>query len=154
MLSPYNARVVSCVVSCVREVGEDFQYENAEQWYINLDRAIKAVNANGTINLQYSTPSLYVQARNAERIQWPTKTDDFFSYAFSYDTPESPNSYWTGYLTSRPALKWYIRETSAFLQVVRHFELFTGGAGEASEQLWEAQSVAQHHESAIHMHAS
>ena len=122
------------------------QYENAEQWYINLDRAIKAVNANGTITLQYSTPSLYVKARSAEPVQWPIKTDDFFPYAFSYDTPDSPNSYWTGYLSSRPTLKGYIRETSALLQVVRHFELFSGVAGSASEQLWEAQAVLQHHD--------
>ena len=94
----------------------------------------------------YSTPSLYIKARNAEPIQWPTKTDDFFPYAFSYDTPDSPNSYWTGYLTSRPTLKGYIRETSGFLQVVRHFELFTGVGSDASEQLWEAQAVVQHHD--------
>ena len=66
--------------------------------------------------------------------------------AFSYDTPDSPNSYWTGYLSSRPALKYYIRETSNFLQIVRHFELYTGGDGRASEQLWEAQAVVQHHD--------
>jgi alpha-mannosidase len=46
---------------------------------VNLDKVIKAVNANGTIRMQYSTPSLYVKAKNAEKVQWPTKTDDYVS---------------------------------------------------------------------------
>ena len=39
-----------------------------------------------------------------------------------------------------------MRTLSSFLQVVRHFELFTGADGTASEPFWEAQSVAQHHD--------
>ena len=58
----------------------------------------------------------------------------------------SAHSYWTGYFTSRPALKGYVRSMSSFLQVVRHFEVFTGADGAASEPFWEAQSVAQHHD--------
>jgi lysosomal alpha-mannosidase len=122
-------------------MGSDFQYENAEKWFINLDRAIKAVNANQTaIKLQYSTPSLYIKAKNAEQVQWPTKTDDYFPYA------DGADNYWTGYFTSRPALKGYVRTSSSFLQVVRHFEVFSGGDGAASELFWDAQSVAQHHD--------
>ena len=79
------------------------------------------------------------------RSVWPSCARRL-QYAFSYDTPDSGNSYWTGYLTSRPTLKRYIRETSNFLQTVRHFELYTGGDGSASEQLWEAQAVVQHHD--------
>ena len=52
----------------------------------------------------------------------------------------------TGYFTSRPALKRYIRLSGAFLQVVRHFEVFSGEDGTVTEPLWEAQSVAQHHD--------
>lgn len=54
------------------------QYENAEQWFINLDKAIEIANRNGTVKLIYSTPSQYVRAKNAEPVQWPTKRDDFF----------------------------------------------------------------------------
>ena len=80
MRSSFVAQVLFAarVLVPVAAQGEDFQYENAEQWYINLDKAIKHVNANGTITLKYSTPSEYVKARNAEAVQWPTKTDDFF----------------------------------------------------------------------------
>ena len=106
----------------------------------NLDKIIDGVNAEGSIKAMYSTPSIYLKAKNAEPVQWTVKTDDFFPYA------DGPDSYWTGYFTSRPALKRYIRVSSAFLQVARHMELIGGGDGTATEQLWEAQSVAQHHD--------
>ena len=104
------------------------------------------MNANGTIRLQYSTPSLYVRAKNSEPVVWPTKTGDFFPYGYCDNPADNPNAYFAGYFTSRPALKHYVRETSTLLQIVRHFELYTGGNGSASEQLWEAQGVVQHHD--------
>ena len=36
--------------------------------------------------------------------------------------------------------------TSAYLQVVRHWEVFIGGNGSVTQTLWEAQGVAQHHD--------
>jgi len=111
-------------------MGSDFMYQNAEKFYINMDKIIKAVNANGTVKAMYSTPSIYLKARNAESITWPVKTDDYFPYA------DGPTSYWTGYFTSRPALKYYVRKSSAHLQVVRHFEVVTGANGTASERFW------------------
>lgn len=59
-------------------MGSDFQYESARQWYENLDLLMEAVQADGRINIQYSTPSLYVQAKNQENVTYSVKTDDFF----------------------------------------------------------------------------
>jgi lysosomal alpha-mannosidase len=42
---------------------------------------------------------------------WTTKQDDFFPY------PSDENSYWTGYFTSRPTLKFFERQGNNFLQV-------------------------------------
>lgn len=70
-------------------------------------------NADGRIHLFYSTPEAYSAAKYAEGLAWPLKEDDFFPYA------DGPHQYWTGYFTSRPALKRYIRSTSAFFQAVR-----------------------------------
>ena len=56
------------------------------------------------------------------------------------------SAFWTGYFTSRPALKRYVRQTSSFLQVSRHWEAWTGGNGSTTQALWEAQGVAQHHD--------
>ena len=151
--------------------GSDFQHEQSEMWMTNLDSIIDGVNAEGTIKAMYSTPSIYLKAKHAENVQWSVKTDDFFPYADGGDSywtgsASSPtrllshtrvqlsshtvirhlSSLYVRYFTSRPALKRYIRLSSAFLQVARHMELFSGGDGSATEALWEAQSVAQHHD--------
>ncbi|XP_019849873.1 PREDICTED: lysosomal alpha-mannosidase-like, partial [Amphimedon queenslandica] len=91
-------------------MGEDFMYENAHEWYDNLDKLIKYVNtmSNGSINVMYSTPSIYLKYLNEEKnVMWSTKSDDFFPYA------DSPWDYWTGYFTSRPAIKRYERMCNA-----------------------------------------
>ena len=43
--------------------GSDFQYQNADHWYRNLDKLIHYVNQNGTVNAFYSTPSLYTDQK-------------------------------------------------------------------------------------------
>ena len=57
-----------------------------------------------------------------------------------------PHSYWTGFYTSRPALKRYIRLNSAFLQAARQIEVWAGGNGNGTALLWDAIAVAQHHD--------
>jgi alpha-mannosidase len=121
-------------------MGSDFMYENAEIWLVNLDRIIKAVNVNGTVQARYSTPSEYVRAKLAEGIQYSVKTDDFFPYI------SDPNSAWTGFFTTRPGLKGYVRSQSVLLQVARQLEVVTGRNGSGSERLWEALALAQHHD--------
>ena len=51
--------------------------------------------------------------------KWTTKTDDFFPYA------STPFVYWTGYFTSRPALKRYERYANNILQVTRQLNGFS-----------------------------
>ena len=58
----------------------------------------------------YSTPSKYLDA--VKNMSLELKTDDFFPYA------DCPHCYWTGYFTSRPALKGYVRKNNNLLQVV------------------------------------
>ena len=62
--------------------------------------------SNGSIRYQYSTPSKYINAVKKYDIEWPVKTDDGFPYS------DQPNSYWTGFYTSRPTDKIYIRDIS------------------------------------------
>lgn len=121
-------------------MGSDFQYEDAREWFENLDRIIKYVNLDGRVNTFYSTPERYLAAKASEDIAWPLKTDDFFPYA------DFPHAFWGGYFTSRPALKRYVRDTSAVLQVARQICLF-GDVGTAGlEKLNEAQGLVQHHD--------
>ena len=66
----------------------------------------------------YSTPSCYLYALNQANRTWTSKTDDFFPYA------NHPHGYWTGYFTSRPALKRYERYSNNILQVTRQLNAF------------------------------
>ena len=72
--------------------GADFQYQNAAQNFVNIDKLIQNFNAKfDDIKLQYSTPSCYINAINEEgklnsSYSWPTKQDDFFPYADSKST--------------------------------------------------------------------
>lgn len=121
-------------------LGSDFQYSNAHTWYKNLDKLIDYVNKDGRVNVFYSTPSLYVQAKLASNISWSVKTDDFFPYA------DCPHCYWTGYFTSRPALKRYVRINSGYLNAARQLEVLTKKDGTQTLALEEALGVAQHHD--------
>ena len=46
--------------------GTDFQYQNSDHWFTNLDKLIHYLKQNGTINAFYSTPSLYVDAKKKD----------------------------------------------------------------------------------------
>ena len=59
---------------------------------------------------------------------------------------DGPGSQWTGYFTSRPGVKGYVRSSSIALQIARQLEVFTGGDGTGTEAAWEAVAVAQHHD--------
>lgn len=65
----------------------------------------------------YSTPSCYIKSVNKENLVLSTKEDDFFPYV------QSGYSYWTGYYTSRPTLKYLIRLATNFLQVKLVFKI-------------------------------
>ncbi|KAK3861068.1 hypothetical protein Pcinc_032926 [Petrolisthes cinctipes] len=129
----------------IMTMGEDFNYQSADMWYKNLDKLIRYVNArqgNGSrVNVFYSTPSCYLDSLHRANMTWPTKKDDFFPYASGNHT------YWTGYFTSRAALKGHVRATNAFLQAVKQVSVLTGlGADPRLEGLKEAMGVLQHHD--------
>ena len=125
-------------------MGSDFQWESAHIWYHNLDILIDNLNQKHSdkVKVFYSTPTRYVEAIHAANLTWEVKTDDFFPYA------NCPFCYWTGYFTSRPGLKGYVRELNSFLQTCRHMEFFTKGDhhGLSSDKLTKAVGLAQHHD--------
>jgi hypothetical protein len=48
-----------------------------------------------------STPSEYIKALKEEDVKWPVKVGgDFFPYG-----SDEKNNFWSGYFSSRPALK-------------------------------------------------
>ncbi|KAJ8001680.1 hypothetical protein DPEC_G00171970 [Dallia pectoralis] len=135
----------------IMTMGSDFQYENANLWYKNLDKLIRYVNqkqSNGSrVNVLYSTPSCYLQELHRANLTWTLKRDDFFPYA------DAAHDLWTGYFTSRPALKRYERISNGYLQTCNHMEVLGGptsrkgvfGVGD-SYTMKKAMAVAQHHD--------
>ena len=132
----------------IMTMGSDFQYSNAHLWFKNLDKLMVYVNQrqdNGSkVNIFYSTTSCYLYSLYKSNQKWPVKTDDFFPYA------HRPHSFWTGYFTSRVALKDYVRRTSNFFQAVRQLSAFANlndtNTQDALDTLSRALGVVQHHD--------
>uniref|UniRef100_A0A1W7RA88 Alpha-mannosidase n=1 Tax=Hadrurus spadix TaxID=141984 RepID=A0A1W7RA88_9SCOR len=131
----------------IMTMGNDFNYQNADTWFKNLDKLMTYINKQlkneSKINVIYSTPSCYLKSVNALNYTWGSKSDDFFPYA------SDPHAYWTGYFTSRPSVKGYFRQANNVLQVCK--QLYTlARLGSKSEDdlivLREALGVAQHHD--------
>ncbi|CAN6485588.1 unnamed protein product [Victoria cruziana] len=123
-------------------MGTDFKYQYAHTWFRQMDKLIHYVNEDGRVNALYSTPSIYTDAKHAANESWPRKTDDFFPYA------DRANAYWTGYFTSRPAFKRYVRTLSGYYLAARQLEFLKGrtDAGPSTDALADALAIAQHHD--------
>ncbi|XP_024378993.1 alpha-mannosidase At3g26720 isoform X1 [Physcomitrium patens] len=123
-------------------MGEDFSYGNANTWFKQIDKLIHYANMDGRVNAFYSTPSMYLDAVHAANATWHLKTDDYFPYS------DCPHCFWTGYFTSRPALKGYVRKLSALLQAARQVEFLVGkvSSGPNTDSLEEAVAILQHHD--------
>ncbi|WCJ28983.1 Alpha-mannosidase [Euphorbia peplus] len=123
-------------------MGDDFQYQYAETWFRQMDKLIHYVNKDGRVHALYSTPSIYTDAKNAADESWPLKTDDYFPYA------DGENAYWTGYFTSRPGFKGYVRYLSGYYLAARQLEFLVGkkSSGPSSYSLGNALGIAQHHD--------
>jgi len=100
--------------------GSDFQYQNADHWYHNLDKIIHYVNLNGSVNLFYSTPSLYVDQKKKAANTWEKRYDDVFPLA------DDAHNYWSGYFSSRIALKRQVRFATNFLTTARQLGMASG----------------------------
>ena len=94
-------------------MGSDFNYENADTWFANMDALIHYVNLDGRVNVMYSTPSIYTDAKLASVPSWPINTADYVPYS------EYAHAFHTGSFTSRAALKGYVRESSSLSAAAR-----------------------------------
>lgn len=130
-------------------MGMDFHYRDANKWYTNLDVLVDEIQANPhkyRINLVYSTPSCYLKnIHKQSHVTLPVKLDDFFPYA------DAHNSYWTGYFTSRPGLKYQIVMGNNFLQAAKQLSVLANpqtnqDAVSELEPLQETLGILQHHD--------
>jgi hypothetical protein len=117
-------------------------------YFKNLDKLMKYVNQDGRLNMFYSTPSIYTEAKNAaalaQNLTFPTKQDDFFPYA------DDSHAFWSGYYTSRPALKRFIRDLSGEFQSLRLIQATSPSSAGTNTpgmvQFRKALAVSQHHD--------
>lgn len=140
-------------------MGDDFRFQNAKQYFDSSNALIDYYNENlgkkYNIELIYSTPSMYVDAVNAENLTWTTKYDDMFPYA------DNEYSYWTGYFSSRANDKEYIRRAQHSLassnkmfafnslnQEIIETSDFAQKAVETKFKMMDAVGIIQHHDAA------
>lgn len=74
-------------------MGGDFQYSNANQVFVSMDKLIKAANAKSDetkIVFKYSTPSCYVKSLSDAQPRLSQRTGDTFPHS------TANHSYWTG----------------------------------------------------------
>ena len=77
----------------------------------------------------------------ATQASWPEKTDDFLPYA------SDPHSYWTGYYTSRPSSKLFMRQGELWSQIYNQMVVIKNiDISEDPESLERAVAVNQHHD--------
>ncbi|XP_057335979.1 lysosomal alpha-mannosidase-like [Microplitis mediator] len=124
-------------------MGEDFSYQNANMWFLNMDKLIRYTKEmyGSAVNVFYSTPSCYLKSLHDAQLSWTTKSDDFFPYS------SDPHAFWTGYFTSRPTFKFFERMGNNFLQVAK--QLSVSSKLMDSQDLIhfkEAVGVVQHHD--------
>jgi hypothetical protein len=122
----------------------DFSGENAHVWYNNFDKLIHYVNLNGNINVFYSTPSIYTSAKLATT-PLPQRLEDVMPYF------DDAHAVWSGYFSSRPALKGYIRDSSRVFQAAKQLQAFSYPPADISPSnplflLERAMAVTQHHD--------
>ena len=129
-------------------LGSDFQYQDADHWYRNLDKLVHYVNLNGTINAFYSTPSLYVDEKKKWAGTYELRTDDIFPLA------DNAHNYWSGYFTSRPALKRQVRVATGVLGVARQLAVITNtSAAEVGSASVKRSPPVRRHERSCGPHA-
>ncbi|XP_054158995.1 lysosomal alpha-mannosidase-like [Oppia nitens] len=94
-------------------MGDDFQYKTADNWFNSMDRLIReAKEHHPEINLHYSTPNCYIKAINSLNKTFEERDVDYLSY-------------WVGYYSNRPSLKYQDRLTNNMLQASKQLEVTT-----------------------------
>jgi hypothetical protein len=99
--------------------GDDFKFTN-DMDFLNIEMLMNYMNSDKkysqVLEVFYSTPSKYFDAVKMDNKEWPELRDyDFFPYS------DGKTCYWTGYFTSRPYLKGFIRDIRKYLQYFTNF---------------------------------
>ena len=147
--------------------GEDFKYAD-NNLFLNIDTLIDLFNnkmsniisqeelkrlfeTNENINIFYSTPEKYFESIKKEMNE---KNKNFDTYTNIDFFPLKSDCYWTGYFTSRPYLKGYIRKSSNIFYSLSQYHSFNRFINENINNtiinnlnnLREVVALSQHHD--------
>lgn len=132
--------------------GDDFKFQAAHNQFSNMDKLVNFINANyDDVEIRYSRVSEYFAAVALDSsldgaLLFSSYQPDFFPYA------DNPTSYWTGYYTTRPTMKRFVRRTDAFVRDAEVFSALaairTGDREPASNLVVHSQSISlyMHHD--------
>ncbi|KAH9491892.1 Lysosomal alpha-mannosidase, partial [Bulinus truncatus] len=134
-------------------MGSDFGYRKSENWFRVMDHLIDDVNKMEPVQghrmkLLFSTPSCYTHYVNRKPRDLELKTDDFLPYS------SADGIYWTGFYTSRPGVKRYVKFAGLILQSCKQMMLFAElyDMQRQVDVLRDAVSVMQHHDAITGTH--
>jgi len=106
----------------IQLLGCDFAYQDGQKTYDNHKKAIDYLKSNPdkfpSIEFKYSLATEYLNDLKASGEIMSTKTDDYWNYG------ERGDSYWSGYFTSRPKMKYLTRYTGKAFQATRQLLSF------------------------------
>ncbi|KAK9271505.1 hypothetical protein L1049_001864 [Liquidambar formosana] len=124
-------------------MGTDFRYQYGNSWFRQMDKFIHLCQQGWACQCSIFNPLHLYRMQNMQQMNHGlSKLTDFFPYA------DKPNAYWTGYFTSRPGFKGYVRMMSGYYLAARQLEFFKGrtNSGPKTDTLADALAIAQHHD--------
>ncbi|KAH3742715.1 Lysosomal alpha-mannosidase [Pelomyxa schiedti] len=142
----YNAANSFKTNEILAPMGSDFKWQDAEPEFSALDDLISYFETHPEygINMFYSSPTSISKAIMDYDLSLSVKTSDFFGYSDSVD------SYWSGYFTSHPAFKRYVRASSALFTTARAIHALASADPSLYQEYltspWHAIAVTQHHD--------
>ena len=92
--------------------GNDFMFYNGSVEWMNMGKVMQTES-----DAHYATISSYFAKLASFNITWPTYTGDFFPYVFPLSV-DGLDSVWSGFYTSRAALKGAIRAYDSKLETI------------------------------------
>ncbi|KAE8695699.1 Glycosyl hydrolase family 38 protein [Hibiscus syriacus] len=118
-------------------------------WRVNADSPVVQDNVDlFDYNVQERVNDFVAAAiAQANHIMWTVGTDFKYQYAHTCYA-DRVNAYWTGYFTSRPALKFYVRKMSGYYLAASQLEFFKGRSDSRpnTDSLADSLAIAQHHD--------
>ncbi|KAL0213762.1 hypothetical protein P9112_005946 [Eukaryota sp. TZLM1-RC] len=126
-------------------IGDDFRFLNSSIQFTNWDKLISFINYHyQNISVFYSNPSNYFNSILEKKKSISRYSTNFLPYA------DSKYSYWTGFYSTKPYLKYIIRKLESFtllLQFDKVTQLYSKVYSKVYSRVLETTCLLQHHDS-------